>query len=183
MKKNLTLLLLLAAFAITASAQKKPSTNVFNLALQTALPVGDNQYNFGIGVSGQFEIPISPSTNFTAGLGYINFQIKDDYKKLLPVSNNISSHGYTNAMAGLKYYFSNQFYAAAQAGAAVGSKGGASTSFIYSPGIGCVFPLKNGNAFDIGARYEGWAQGSIADFSAAHTISFIGIHGAFKFLL
>ncbi|QKJ31651.1 hypothetical protein HQ865_18395 [Mucilaginibacter mali] len=174
MKKSLTLFLLLAALAITANAQKKPAGNFFNLAIQGAMPVSNNEYNFGIGISGQFEIPVSTDVHFTAGAGYISLQIKDSFKKILSAAgDNSSSHGFIPVQIGIKYFLSQQFYAAAQTGAVLGSKSGTGTAFIYSPGLGCVIPVQNGNAFDIGVRYEGWAQ--------SNSLNFIGVHAAFKF--
>lgn len=174
MKKILIPILLLVAFTTAASAQNKPAASFLSFAVQGALPVNNSQYNSGIGASAQFEIPAAASLNFTVGVGYTSFTLKDNYKKLLAISgNSTSSQGFVPVQVGVKYYILPQFYSAIKVGAAVSTQSNASTVFTYSPGIGGEIPVGKGNSIDVGVRYEGW--------STDGTLSFIGLHAGYKF--
>jgi hypothetical protein len=179
MKKHVLLFLSIVAFTITASAQKKIVGGKFNLAAEGAIPVGSasDAYSFGIGISGKFEAPLADKVNFTANLGYTSFMIKDDVKKLLAAfGDNSSARGFVPVEAGLKYHFTPIFYGEGQIGAAIGTKSGVGTAFAYTPGIGLIVPASNGNAVDVGFRYEGWVKDG-------DTLGFIGLRLAYKFSL
>jgi len=177
MKKQLLLLLLVVAFAVKASAQTKSEGMKLNIAAEGALPVGDGSdiYSFGLGVSGKLEVPAATSLNVTFTTGVTTMMIKDDIKQLLAAfGDNSSSRTFVPLEIGLRYYVNPKFYAEAQSGAAIGTKSGVGTAFAYSPGIGLVFPSNDGNAFDLGFRYEAWSKNG-------STLGFMGLRVAYKF--
>ena len=178
MKKHFTLLLLAAAFALTASAQKTTGLKL-NVAAESLIPMGDasEAYSVGLGGSLKLEVPIAQSLDFTVNAGYTSLFYSKAVKDLLRYfGDNSTSGGIVPLQAGFKYHFVPQFYAEGSAGAVISTQSGGSTVFAYSPGVGVIFPLQSGNAIDAGFRYEGWSKNG-------ESINFIGIRVAYKFSL
>ena len=155
MKKILLALFVLAAAACSSFAQTTKSSDVakFSIGVDPGLPVGNasNAYNFAIGGSLKYDMPIGSGTFFNLSAGYTAFLTKDALKQL----GAKSSDGFVPLKAGLKYYFNGQgFYGEAQLGAAISTESGGGTAFAYAPGIGYTAD----GGFDIGVRYEGWSH-------------------------
>lgn len=172
MKKSILALLVLALFAVKASAQKSK----FNIGLEGAIPVGNasNAYSWGFGVSGKLEVPIAQSTYFTANAGFTSMQLTSDIKAVFKyLGQDISSRNFIPVEVGARYYFVPHFYGEGQVGAAFCTAKGAGTAFAYTPGVGFAFPLAGGDAIDLGVRYEAWDKDG--------TLGFMGVRVAYKF--
>lgn len=157
MKKVIYLTLVAACMSVTAFAQKSSGSNTpyLSIGIDGALPIGDfaDVYPFGVGGSAKFEFPVASELYVTASGGYTHFFPKSEFKDA-----GAEGAGFVPLKAGLKYFFSPQFYGAAELGAALSTSEGGGTAFAYSPGIGALL----GENFDIGLRYEGWSNnGSI----------------------
>ncbi|HEY8927712.1 MAG TPA: outer membrane beta-barrel protein [Mucilaginibacter sp.] len=154
MKKILLALFVLGVTACSSFAQTKSSDVArFSIGVDPGIPVGDasNAYNFAIGGSLKYDIPISTGTFFNLSAGYTAFLTKSVLKQ----AGFKSSYGYIPLKAGIKYYFNGQgFYGEAQLGATFSTESGGGTAFAYAPGFG--YTVDGG--FDIGVRYEGWSH-------------------------
>ncbi|PYF73914.1 porin family protein [Pedobacter nutrimenti] len=177
MKKLFLLTAIAGVFAfssVSAQSKKDPAMNGAKLSVgaEFALPMGDlkDVSKLGFGGSLVYIAPIADDLKFTASAGYINFSGKDFtfMGQQLPKVNFAT----IPVKAGLRYYFVENFYGAAELGAAFGTKG-RGTAFAYSPGIGMEFPVADKSSVDLGVRYEGWSKNG--------TSSFIGIRAAFNF--
>ncbi|WP_299586033.1 hypothetical protein [Mucilaginibacter sp.] len=151
MKKILLALVILGGTAFSSFAQTKSGDGKFSIGLEAGLPVGDihNGYNYLIGGSLKYELPIAASTLFTISAGYSSLHPKSVLKDL-----GFGSVGFIPVKVGIKYYIENGFFAEGQLGAAFGTKSGTGTAFAYSPGIGYTFD----GGFEVGVRYEGWSN-------------------------
>ena len=146
------------------------------IGAEFAFPTGNSSdvYDFGYGGSLQFQTPIANKLNFTATAGYLNFQGKDI------VSSEVGSVKYRDYAAvpiklGARYFLAENFYAGGELGAAIGTKSGSKTSFVYTPQIGVEFPVADNGSIDLGARYEAWSDN---DFAPSR---FIGLRLAYNF--
>jgi len=167
MKKVLLALAIIAGTAFTTFAQTKSGdSGKFSIGLEGGLPLGNTKdfYNYVIGGSLKYELPIAPSTWFTISAGYNSFHPKKVWKDL-----GGESVGFVPVKVGVKYYIENGFFAEGQLGAAFGTKSGYGTAFAYSPGIGYTFD----GGFEAGVRYEGWSKNG--------TTSQIGLRLAYRF--
>lgn len=175
MKKILLLVGALALFSINSFAQTGKDIKL-NIAIDGDIPVGSasDAYSFGIGATAKVEVPIASGAYFTANAGFTNMMYSKRVKNLLrDFGENSSGRNFIPLEAGVKYYFTKQFYGEGQIGAAIGAKSGVGTAFAYTPGIGFVLPVSDGNAVDLGFRYESWNKdGSLA---------FLGLRVAYKF--
>ena len=112
MKKILLALFVLAAAACSSFAQTTKSSDVakFSIGVDPGLPVGNasNAYNFAIGGSLKYDMPIGSGTFFNLSAGYTAFLTKDALKQL----GAKSSYGFVPLKAGLKYYFNGQGFTA-----------------------------------------------------------------------
>jgi opacity protein-like surface antigen len=163
---------ILAFSSASAQVRKDPAMSgpKLGVGVEFGLPVGNfgDVYNLGVGGSLVYQAPIAPSLNFTGSAGYINFSTEDN-----PLGIKINS-GYIPVKAGVRYFFAENFYGAAELGASFSTENGGGTAFAYSPGIGVEFPVADKAAIDLGVRYEGWSRNSF-------TSSFVGIRAAFNF--
>ena len=148
------------AFSSVSAQTKDPamSGQKLGVGVDFALPTGrfNDFYKVGYGGSLQFQTPIIEKLNFTASAGYLNFKVKGDsfpggYYDVIPVK------------AGVRYFLAENFYAGAEAGAAIGLGKGES-NFIYTPNIGVEFPVANKSTIDLGVRYESWSHNGTARF-------------------
>lgn len=170
----------LAFSSASAQNRKDPAMSGSKLSIgaEFALPVGDlsDAYKLGFGGSLVYIAPIAENLKFTGSAGYINFSGKtisaSGYG--FTVSQKIPNAGAIPLKAGLRYYFIENFYGAAEVGAAISTGDNSSgTAFAYSPGIGIEFPVSDKSSIDLGARYEGWSKNG--------TKSFFGIRAAINF--
>ncbi len=131
----------------------------------------------GLGVSVQPEYFFSKkvSVTFTAGYNiFFGVSILGGYKQpslhVVPVR------------AGLRYYFTEKFYVAGQAGIGMLSGGGEGASFLklkgnyfsYSPQLGYQFTINNKKRIDIAVKYESYSK-------SPNTFSDGGIRAAYIF--
>ena len=167
MKKILLATVLFVGVAVSSFAQSKDGK--FSVGVEAGLPVGNakNAYNFVIGGSLKYDLPIATSTNFTISAGYSSFLGKT---VSTPVGNiKYAAAGFIPVKAGIKYFFAPEFYGEAQLGAAFGTQSGWGTAFAYSPGIGYKFS----DVVDLGVRYEAWAyNGTVSQIAARLGFSF-----------
>lgn len=181
MKKLLLTFAIVAVAAVASFAQNSVSTgskNKLGIGLEFGLPMGDagDAYSIGFGGAGKFEAGVSKSFGITVTAGYTSFYYKKDIKDALEaLGADTKPVGFIPVKAGGKYYFgaSQNLYAEAEVGAAIGTQKGSETSFIYSPGVGISFPVSNKSAFDAGVRYESWMNDG--------SFNQIGVRIAYKF--
>nr|WP_294793733.1 outer membrane beta-barrel protein [uncultured Mucilaginibacter sp.] len=162
MKKILLATLLFVGVAATSFAQ---DGGKFSVGVEAGLPVGDvsNAFNFVIGGSLKYDLPIATATNFTISAGYSSFQGKSISGFKIPAA------GFVPVKAGIKYFFAESFYGEAQVGAAFSTQSGGGTAFAYSPGIGYKFS----DVVDLGIRYEAWSKdGTVGQIGARLGFSF-----------
>ena len=168
MKKVLLALAIIAGTAFTTFAQTKSGdSGKFSIGVEGGLPLGNikNGYNFVLGGSVKYELPIAASTWFTVSAGYNSFHPKSEFKDL-----GAESIGFVPVKVGIKYYLEQGFFAEGQVGAAFGTKSGTGTAFAYSPGVGYTFD----GGFEAGVRYEGFSK-------SGGTISQLGLRLAYRF--
>ncbi|MEJ7558749.1 MAG: hypothetical protein WKF66_10610 [Pedobacter sp.] len=144
------------------------------IGAEFAFPTGDfgDGYDFGYGGSLQFQTPIANKLNFIATGGYLNFQGKE----IANVDNNVikvADYGVVPLKVGARYFIAENFYAGGELGAAIGTRSGSDTRFIYTPHIGVEFPVADKSTIDLGARYEAWSNNG--------TYRFVGLRLAYNF--
>ncbi|GAB3919697.1 transporter [Mucilaginibacter myungsuensis] len=185
MKKIFTLILLLAGITFGAMAQKADGVKI-NLGADGNLPLNAD-YSFGAGLNLKAEFPLANALKLTASAGFTRFFYNDELKFAHEVNgDNETAATFVPLQVGLRYFFCPRFYGEGQLGASFGTKSGkgvageiypdTGTAFAFGPGVGYLFPLKNGEAIDLGLRYEGWAKDG-------STLSFLGLRVAYKFNL
>jgi hypothetical protein len=154
MKKVLLALFVLGVTACSSFAQtSKSESGKFSIGVDAGIPTGSASdfYNFGIGGSIKYDLPIATSTFFTISAGYTALLVKSEFKN----AGFRSSDGFIPLKAGLKYYFNGEgFFGEGQLGAAFSTQSGGGTAFLYAPGIGYTFD----SGFEAGVRYEGWSH-------------------------
>lgn len=167
--KKLFLLTAVAGLFAFSSVNAQTKSPKLSLGAEFAFPMGDfgDVFNFGYGGSLQYQHPVAENLLVTGSAGYTNFQSKE----ILGVKVN---SGAIPVKAGARYYFGENFFAAGELGAAIGTEKGDKTGFVYSPGVGVEFPVSDKGGIEIGARYEGWSY-------SGGTRSFIGLRAAFNF--
>lgn len=166
MKKFLLAAVLLAGVSMSSLAQKKSDGNgKFSIGVEAGIPVGttSDAYNFAIGGSLKYDMPIATGTDFTVSAGYTSFMGKTVLGFKIPAA------GFVPLKAGIKYWFADAFYGEAQLGAAFSTQSGGGTAFAYSPGIGYKFS----DVVDLGVRYEAWSHnGTVSQVAARLGFSF-----------
>lgn len=178
MKKLLLLTAIAGMFAFSnVSAQTSDPAmggSKLGIGADFAFPTGDfgDISDFGYGGSLQFQTPIAQKLNFTASAGYLNFKGKDiDFPGVGTI--NGGNIGFIPVKAGINYFLAENFYVGGELGAAIGTKDGSETSFIYTPHIGVEFPVADNGSIDLAARYEAWSNDG--------TIRFVGLRLAYNF--
>ena len=147
--KKLILSLAVIAAMLNANAQKKTGTPFrVSLGVDAVAPFGNlaDVTSFGIGGSLEGDYAIDNTLALTANAGYI---------KLLQKNNNGLKLGIVPLLAGIKYYFTPQFYSSAQLGVGIFTSNGTSSSaFAYAPGVGYKFS----DNFDAGVKYQAYSK-------------------------
>ena len=171
MKKVFLLTAIAGMFAFSnVKAQKDVAMTgpKLGIGVDFAFPMGDfgDVYNFGVGGSLLYQHPVASNLNITGSAGYLSFKAKDEFGG--------GTSGSIPVKAGLRYFLAENFFVNGELGAAFSTEDNGSTAFAYSPGIGIEFPVSNGGAIELGARYEGWSANS-------NTSSFIGLRLAYNF--
>ena len=138
------------------SAASKPLK--FSAGLEAALPIGNfaTRATYGIGGTVQVDYNVAKKLDLTFNTGYINFT--GNTQKIAGLgSYKFPTQNFIPLIAGIKYYFSENVFGAAQLGATVVSfkGGGSSTDFTLSPGVGYKFS----NKIDALIKYTGYTGG------------------------
>ncbi|RVU00186.1 DUF3575 domain-containing protein [Mucilaginibacter limnophilus] len=175
MKKFLLALVVLSGTAYGALAQTS-EPGKFSVGVEAGLPLGDagDAFNFAIGGSLKYELPVAEQFSVSLSAGYTNLMYKGEVKDALEESGESKSGiGFIPVKAGAKYYFNGSFnegfFGEAQLGATFSTEEGGGTAFTYAPGVGYSF----GNGLETGLRYEAWSNDG--------TISQLGLRIAYKF--
>lgn len=165
--KKLLLLTAVAGLFAFSSVNAQTKAPKLSIGAEFAFPMGDfgDFYNFGYGGSLQYQHPVAESLLVTGSAGYTTFKVKSSFGS--------GSYGAIPVKAGARYYFGDNFYGAAELGAAFGTESGSSTAFVYTPGIGVDFPVSDKGSIELGARYEAWTANS-------STSGFIGLRLAYN---
>jgi hypothetical protein len=144
------------------------------IGAEFAFPTGSfgDAYDFGYGGSLQFQTPIANKLNFIATGGYLNFKGKD-IADIAGVTYKVEDRGFVPLKIGARYFIAENFYAGGELGAAIGTKSGSGTAFVYTPHIGVEFPVADKSTIDLGARYEAWSNNG--------TSRFVGLRLAYNF--
>ena len=169
--KKILLVAVFAVVAFTASAQTEAKGRTrFSIGLEAGLPIGDagDVYSSMLGGSVKVEIPVASALFATVSGGYTKPSLKKELKDF-----GFESSGIIPLKAGLKYFFTSNFYGAGEIGAAIGTADGAETLLAFAPGIGISYPVSDKNDIDAGVRYESWSKNG--------SINQIGFHVALKF--
>jgi len=170
--KKLFLSLAVIAATLSASAQTKTTTTSpfrVSLGIDAVAPFGNlaDGTSFGIGGSLEGDYSVDNTLALTLNAGYIRF---------LQKNNNGLKLGVIPVLAGIKYYFTPQFYSSAQLGVGIFtsnsssssaltyapgigykfSDGSSSSAFAYAPGIGYKFS----DNFDAGVKYQAYSKNS-----------------------
>jgi len=167
-------MLMVAGLGNAVSAQTSQAINKISVGADVVLPTGDLSAISGVGFGGSVsgELNVVKNLNLTASAGYLNFSYKKvfrDYFKAAGVGNMAA----IPVKGGAKYYFGQNFYGAAELGAAFSTGEGSETAFIYAPTLGTSFSVSPKSSLDLGIRYESW--------SSDGTSSFLGLRAAFAF--
>ncbi|MGF7038000.1 hypothetical protein [Mucilaginibacter lappiensis] len=165
MKKILLALVILGSTAFSSFAQSSKDGGKFSIGVEGGLPLNGNVrsvFDYVIGGSLKYEIPVAQATFFTVSAGFNSFHAKSEF-------TNVSSANWIPLKVGIKHYFEKGFFGEAQLGASIPTVSERSTRFAYSPGIGYTFD----GGFEAGVRYEGWSNNG--------TISQLGLRLAYRF--
>ncbi len=174
--KKLLLLTAVAGLFAFSSVNAQTRAPKLSVGAEFAFPMGDyaDFADFGFGGSLQYQHPVAANLLLTGSAGYTSFQGKDI--EVGDVTLEGGSMGYVPVKVGARYYFGENFFAGAEAGAAFATEDGDKTRFAFAPGIGVDFPVSDKSSIELGARYENWGKGD-TDVTA----SFIGLRLAFNF--
>lgn len=130
----------------------------------------------GAGVSLRGELGLSSQFSLSASGSVLGFLGK---RYLGPRTPTLY---YVPIKAGLKYYTSNDFYLEGQLGASFPLNGNTKPVFIWSPGVGTTFKIRNHrNLIDIGLRYEGWLNVNLLtkNITKSTTFGFFGLRAGY----
>lgn len=154
------------------NAQSNIAGPKLGIGVDFAFPTGTygDEANYGAGASLLYQHPLADNLRLTVNIGYLRFNGKEVFVGIK------FREGYVPIKAGLKYFFTDHIYGAAEAGVAISTANGSGTgtAFAYSPGAGVEFPIANRSSLDIGVRYEGWSRSN-------GTRSFVGLRAGFNF--
>lgn len=179
MKHIILSLALIIGIFFSISAQEQASKYNVSLGGEFLYTLGSAAefYSAGYGASLQGEYKLLPKLSITASGGYISLSVSKLYKDIFtPWNTELSSKIFYPVKAGLKYNFHKNFYAGAEAGAAISKDQNArANSLAYAGGLGTTFVISPKSSLDIGIRYEAWA------LSVNNTYSFGGLRAAYVF--
>lgn len=151
--KKIFLVLGITALCSGAFAQKDNKSH-FSVGPELGIATGDFNvtHSVGIGVTVQGEVNVAQSTNVTLTMGYMSYAGKSYAAGL-----KFKAQGIIPVRAGIKYFFSEGFYGAAQLGAGFFNNGGGA-ALAYSPMLGYEFNTKSGKAVDATVKYDGYSK-------------------------
>lgn len=173
MKKIILSLAIVAiAFTVNAQDKKKDAKEFkFSVGVEAGLPLGDFKETSSIGIGGSVmgEYAAAEAVGITISAGYITFS-----GKKIDLGGGLGSFKFGSAsivpvLAGVKYYFSEQFYGHAQLGMSF-LNAGAGSAFTYAPTVGFMASEN----IDISLKYQAFSKGG-------GTTSFLGLRIAYAF--
>jgi hypothetical protein len=97
-------------------------------------------FDYSLGVDGRLQYDASLKTSLLVTTGYTHL-----------FDNEVKGLGIVPIKLGFKSYFGDQLYVLGEIGAAIGTKTGMGTSFLWSPGIGVAT-----KHIDVSLRYENY---------------------------
>jgi hypothetical protein len=97
-------------------------------------------FDYSLGVDGRLQYDASLKTSLLVTTGYTHL-----------FDNEVKGLGIVPVKLGFKSYFGDQLYVLGEIGAAIGTKTGMGTSFLWSPGIGVAT-----KHIDVSLRYENY---------------------------
>lgn len=160
MKKSV-LLSLIASCIISAGFSQKKDNIKLSVGAELALTTGNfsNTHSFGIGGTGQLEIPIQEKLNGVAYSGIMFYNGKS-------AGTGIKSKGLTviPVRVGIKYFLTGSVYTNLQAGLGFIGGYGTGTAFSYSPQVGYEFQTNSGKSIDLTFKYDAYTKGSLGSF-------------------
>ena len=149
----LILAVLITTTALTTTAQKGNDSKIkFNVGAELGFANGafGNTHSFAIGATAQIEYQVNEKTRATANSGIIQYSGKS-----IDATTKFSGITAIPVLVGAKYYFSDNFYGAAQLGLTIFSGALVGTSkFTYSPGLGFMINDK----IDATLKYTGFSN-------------------------
>jgi hypothetical protein len=173
MKKIILLMALTGLVCFSkVNAQSNDDGPKLGIGVDFAFPVGAyaDAANYGVGGSLLYQHPLAENLRLTVNVGYLKFNGKEVFVGVK------FREGYVPIKAGLKYFFTDYIYGAAEAGVAISTANGSGTgtAFAYSPGIGTELPVGKRQSLDFGVRYEGWSRSN-------GMRSLVGLRAGFNF--
>lgn len=147
------LFLLITFYSFNTYAQTIISKAI-STAFELAIPA-NGVYNIGVGASVKAELPITTPVSLTLTGGFTSMFYKSN---LFNSSLTPGAAVFVPLKAGVKYYFNKGVYAEGEAGTAIETNYGKQSVFAFSIGPGFIVPSGDKNGFDIGFRYENWAN-------------------------
>ena len=175
MKKTL-LTVLAFLFVITFAKAQSGNKISYSIGPEFAIPLNTTSPTYGLardyyldgfGGSVKVEVPVTVDLHFTGSAGFVSYSSTNApyvYSVLfLNVNGSYTAPSergqpppfkFIPVKAGLQYYYGQYLYISGEAGAAFGANSVATTSFIYSGGLGAIIPFDIHSGLDISARYE-----------------------------
>ena len=111
-------------------------------------------HSVGFGATIQGEIPLQQNLYGTATTGFIVY----GGKSVAGTNLKATSQTIIPIKVGIKYFFVNGFYGAAQIGVGILGNNAKGTAFAYTPQIGYEFKTKSGKAVDATFKYDGYSK-------------------------
>jgi hypothetical protein len=136
------------------AAQDESLKKAFNFGGELGIP-NASVYSIGIGLSGEFELPVSRRVALTATVAYSAFFYKGN---LFSSSKTLAPARFVPLKAGVKYYLSPGVYFEGELGTAIETNYLKQDLFAFSIGPGFIIPIKDKFGVDFGLRYEKWSQ-------------------------
>lgn len=144
--------LVIAAFAMTASAQQGPTR--ISIAANIGAPTTTG-YKLAYGLDLQADFPVASALAITASAGYENYHWK--------VGSYSDNAGYIPLLGGAKFNFGeSKAYGHAQLGYGISTSKGGGGAFAYAPSIGYYFsPNFDGSIKYLAMSKNGSTLGSV----------------------
>ncbi|MBC8154860.1 MAG: hypothetical protein H7Z72_18340 [Bacteroidetes bacterium] len=198
MKRYLISLLIISLFV---SAQRPPALGqatdkIIYGGVALLKNVGRyNAANVGVGFSGRYQYPLTPTVSVTGKLGLEVYRV--NYSFYNYSTYNVTSYNYTTGgyysipyyynysyenrgtaivipfSFGLRVYLTDKVHADLNVGVAIAVNGNATSDLRVEPGVGYTLPLGNGRFLDLNTSYfTSFARGSGAfTISAAYSLN------------
>ncbi len=170
MKKSI-LSVFLSAFAGYAFAQDDTDKKMhFSVGPEFGFAASDfsKTHSVGIGATAQLDGRISQYTHITLTTGYISYAGKS-----AGAGVKFKAAGIIPLKGGIKYFFTDAFYAASQIGVGFFSNN-LGSAFAYTPMLGYEFAIKSEKAMDVSLKYDGYSKNG-------SSLGSIGLRLAFRF--